>query len=397
MGPFVPDLISDQLNLVVALALGFLFGYVLEQAGFSSSRRLVGVFYGYDLTVLRVFFTAAVTAALGVLLLGAFGRLDLSIIFVNSTWLWPAIVGGALMGLGFLLGGYCPGTSFCGAAIGKVDAIVFTFGGFLGIFAYAELYPRLEPFADSTAMGPVLLPNLLGISPGLFVLLLAAVAVIAFAVGGKVERKVAPAAAPSAGFRRRRHLVAAAILFAVAIPVALLPARADRLHARVTAPGYTPRHAVHPMTPDELAYRLVDRDPRLRVLDLRSEAERSAHPMPGAIAVPRDQILGKAWRHELSGRHVAKVIVATDEQEARIAAYLLAEGGIENLSILAGGFPAFESAILEDGTAPETGRYAGDVARFRARARTTLAERLRVEREAPVKVAKAPKAIKGGC
>ena len=65
MGPFVPDLISDQLNLVVALAIGFLFGFVLEQAGFSSSRRLVGVFYGYDLTVLRVFFTAAVTAAVG--------------------------------------------------------------------------------------------------------------------------------------------------------------------------------------------------------------------------------------------------------------------------------------------------------------------------------------------
>ncbi len=65
MGPFVPDLISDQLNLVVALFLGIGFGFVLEQAGFSSSRRLAGVFYGYDFTVLRVFFTAAVTAMSG--------------------------------------------------------------------------------------------------------------------------------------------------------------------------------------------------------------------------------------------------------------------------------------------------------------------------------------------
>ena len=46
MGPFVPELISDQLNLVVALLLGIGFGFVLEQAGFSSSRRLAGVFYG---------------------------------------------------------------------------------------------------------------------------------------------------------------------------------------------------------------------------------------------------------------------------------------------------------------------------------------------------------------
>ena len=36
MGPFVPDLISEQLNLVVALFLGMGFGFVLEQAGFSS-------------------------------------------------------------------------------------------------------------------------------------------------------------------------------------------------------------------------------------------------------------------------------------------------------------------------------------------------------------------------
>ena len=54
MGPFVPDIISDQLNLVVALILGIGFGFVLEQAGFSSSRRLAGLFYGYDFTVLQV-------------------------------------------------------------------------------------------------------------------------------------------------------------------------------------------------------------------------------------------------------------------------------------------------------------------------------------------------------
>ena len=144
MGPFVPDLISDQLNLVVALLLGIGFGFVLEQAGFSSSRRLAGVFYGYDFTVLRVFFTAAVTAMTGVLLLGHFGLLDLDLIFVNPTWLAPAIVGGVIMGVGFLLGGYCPGTSVCAAAIGKVDAMVFVGGGLLGVLAFGEGYPALR-------------------------------------------------------------------------------------------------------------------------------------------------------------------------------------------------------------------------------------------------------------
>ena len=110
MGPFVLDLIYDQLNLVVALLLGIGFGFVLKQAGFSSSRRLAGVFYGYDFTVLRVFFTAAVTAMSGVLLLGYFGLLDTEAIYVNPTWLVPAIVAGQLWvsGLSFA---YCPGTS----------------------------------------------------------------------------------------------------------------------------------------------------------------------------------------------------------------------------------------------------------------------------------------------
>ena len=70
MGPFVPDLISDQLNLVVALILDIAFGFVLEQAGFSSSRRLAGVFYSYDFTVLRVFFArGSLRAASSILLL----------------------------------------------------------------------------------------------------------------------------------------------------------------------------------------------------------------------------------------------------------------------------------------------------------------------------------------
>ena len=56
MGPLVPDIIGNELNLVVALLIGIAFGFILEQAGFSTSKKLVGLFYGYDFTVLRVFF-----------------------------------------------------------------------------------------------------------------------------------------------------------------------------------------------------------------------------------------------------------------------------------------------------------------------------------------------------
>ena len=120
MGPFVPDIIPDQLNLVFGLLLGIAFGFVLEQAGFSSSRKLTGLFYGRDFTVLRVFFTGAITAMIGVILLGYYGLLDTDIIYINPTYLWPAIVGGLIMGVGFVVGGYCPGTSGCGGFPGRI-------------------------------------------------------------------------------------------------------------------------------------------------------------------------------------------------------------------------------------------------------------------------------------
>lgn len=397
MGPFVPDLISDQLNLVVALAVGFLFGFVLEQAGFSSSRRLVGVFYGYDLTVLRVFFTAAVTAAVGVLLLVSAGLLDLGAVYINPTWLYPAIVGGVLMGLGFLLGGFCPGTSVCAVAIGKLDAMVFVLGSALGVFAYAELWPALAAFADATALGPLLVPEALGIAPGTFVLLLAAAAIAAFAVGGVVERWVAPQRAPSLGFPYRRHALAAAVLLAAAVVVAVLPARDERLLARVSADGYRPPQVVQAMTPDELAFRIVDRDPRTRVVDLRSETVRAAQPLPGAVAVESGTLLGREWSSTFGARRVKKVLVADDEAAARTAAYVLGEVGYQNLAYLAGGFPAFAATILEPGPVVGEGRFSDQVARFRSQARVVLADRIRSERESAVPAASKPKVIKGGC
>ena len=167
MGPLVPDIISNNLNLVAALLIGGLFGMILEQAGFSSTRKLVGLFYGYDFTVLRVFFTAGVTAMLGVITLDHFGLLDMSLVYINPTFLWSAIVGGLIMGLGFVLGGFCPGTAFCAAAIGKLDAMVFIGGAVLGWFFFAEAYPLFEGLYKAANWGSPQIFETLHISQGL--------------------------------------------------------------------------------------------------------------------------------------------------------------------------------------------------------------------------------------
>lgn len=192
MGPLiVNEIISANTNLLLAFFIGIGFGFVLESNGFSSSRRLAGMFYGYDTTVLKVFFTAAVTASIGLLFMSLFGWIDLSFIYINPTFLWSAIGGGVVMGAGFILGGYCPGTSFCAAAIGKLDALAFIGGIFIGILIFMEGYPLWENFYKAKFMGNPLLSDWLNISRGLLAFLIALVALGMFWVGEWAEKKFA--------------------------------------------------------------------------------------------------------------------------------------------------------------------------------------------------------------
>ena len=398
MGPFVPDVISDQLNLVVALILGVGFGVALEQAGFSSSRRLAGVFYGYDFTVLRVFFTAAVTAMSGVLLLGYFGLLDTDAIFVNPTWLLPAIAGGAIMGVGFVLGGYCPGTSVCAAAIGKVDAMFFVAGGMLGVFAFGELYPLYEGFYESTSLGPVKIFDSLGMSQGMFAFLLIAVAVGAFVATTAIEKRVNRTGAPSLGFRASRHVIAGACVVALGILFIFLPDRKTHLVDRVSEPAYRVAHPVARMTPDELAFRIVDNEPRIRIIDIRTPDAWAKFSLPGSTNIQVRDMFGKDWIPMLSQRHVKKVILADDEAREHAACLLLGELGYENVAVLQGGLDAFTATIMNPPAAGPAGtRWDADVFRFREKARRDIAAMIEKSRNGAAKEVKKVKKIQGGC
>jgi hypothetical protein len=181
----------EWLDMLIALLIGIGFGFSLEQAGFSSSRKLAGMFYGYDTTVIKVFFTAAIVALIGSQLLSFFGLLNLNQVFVNEYYVTSAIVGGVIMGAGFIMGGFCPGTGLSALSIGKIDAMVFFAGGLTGAFLFAETYPLIEKLANSAYKGPVKINEVLGISTGLFILLLIAAAVAMFWVAEIAEKRFA--------------------------------------------------------------------------------------------------------------------------------------------------------------------------------------------------------------
>ncbi|MFA9391476.1 MAG: YeeE/YedE thiosulfate transporter family protein [Prolixibacteraceae bacterium] len=190
MGPLIVyNHISPFTNLLIAFIIGIGFGFALESSGFSSSRKLAGMFYGYDTTVLKVFFTAAIVGMLGLLFLSLFGWIDLSLIYINPTFMNSAIIGGAIMGAGFIIGGFCPGTAFCAVSIGKLDALAFIGGLVIGVLIFTEGYPLWESTYKANNMGTPTMHEILNIPRGLFALGLIIVAFGMFWIGEWAEKK----------------------------------------------------------------------------------------------------------------------------------------------------------------------------------------------------------------
>ncbi len=131
--------INDN-GMISGLLCGFLCGYVLENAGFGSPLKLSAQFKLTDWAVFKVMFTAIVVAAVGLWLLRFAGLLKPDSIAVPQAAMMASAVGGALVGAGFAVGGYCPGTSVAGLFSGRLDALVFVVGVVLGTAGFAFFY-----------------------------------------------------------------------------------------------------------------------------------------------------------------------------------------------------------------------------------------------------------------
>lgn len=177
-------------EMSIALLVGMGFGFVLERAGFGRADNLAAIFYGRDFRVLRVMFTAIVTGMIGLYFLDLFRVLPLYSIGILDTYLVPQLVGGLLLGAGFIIGGYCPGTSIVASVSGKIDGFLFMLGILAGSFVFTLNYHSLEAFVGSAHMGRILMGEFFGIPSGVMVFLVALMAIGAFFAVGKVEALV---------------------------------------------------------------------------------------------------------------------------------------------------------------------------------------------------------------
>jgi hypothetical protein len=186
---YVNGAFGDAAALAVAFVIGIGFGFFLERAGFGSARKLVSQFYLDDLAVFKVMFTAIVTALVGASLLAGLGVLDLDLIDLTPTFWWPQVVGGLLLGFGFVIGGYCPGTSVAACATGRADALLYGLGILGGSWAFSEAYPLFSGFFLSGERGALTLPETFGLPRGVVVLAVVLMALAGFWAAGKIEAR----------------------------------------------------------------------------------------------------------------------------------------------------------------------------------------------------------------
>lgn len=184
-------LFGDNVSLIVAFVIGIGFGFFLERAGFGNARKLAAQFYLTDLTVFKVMFTAIVTAMVGLFYLSWIGFVDLSLVYLTPTYILPQVVGGLILGAGFVIGGYCPGTSAVSAATGRIDGMVYLAGIIAGVTVFGEVFPLVSDFYTSTPMGKVTLPEFFNLSYGLVVFFVILTAIGGFAGATWVEKTMA--------------------------------------------------------------------------------------------------------------------------------------------------------------------------------------------------------------
>jgi len=330
------ELLGHYGAYVVYLLIGMAFGAVLESAGFGNSKKLAAQFYFKDLTVFKVMFTAIIVAMTLIFLSSAAGLLDYNLLWVPPTYLWPGIVGGLIMGAGFIVGGFCPGTSLVAMATGKIDGVFFVLGVLTGIFLFGETVGSFALFFDSSFMGRFTLPQLFGVDYGVVVLAVVVMAIAMFWGAEKIESAVGGDTAQ----RAPRWAVSGAAALAVLATLTLVvgqPDNADRwrmMEQEQTA--LLDQRAVQ-IEPAELLSLIHDTHIKAVLIDVRDERHYNQFHIYGARRLGMDELVGASSALIQEPANTVFVTMSNDETLATEAWKVLRAESLPNVYILAGG------------------------------------------------------------
>lgn len=355
---FIAVSASNPWTYIVFGLIGFAFGFTLEMSGFGNSRKLAAQFYFTDLTVLKVMFTAIVTAM--VLLFGAVGLgvLDFSQVWVNPTYLSSGILGGLIMGVGFIIGGFCPTTSLAAASTGKIDGVFFVLGGFFGALLFGETEKYFDGWYNNAGYyGRLTLDQVFNLPVGVVVLLVVLMALFMFWGAEQLERIFGK---KDLSKEPKLRVAGAGALFVLALAVVFIGAPSiEEKYSKLTftRTETIPQLNADPIvntftysademlekrlvqiTPAELFKTVYNQNVNLIMLDVRPESDYNLYHLNGALNVPFDKLPGVI--PDLLTEPPANsvfVLMSNDETTATDAWKQLVASSIPNVYILEGG------------------------------------------------------------
>ncbi len=139
----------------LALLTGVAMGVLIQRVRASSPGMILQNLRLENLTIIKFMATTIAVGMIAVYVLDFLmpGTMHFD---VKPTYVIGVAVGGLVFGVGFALGGYCPGTCVVGAGEGRKDAFVALAGGIVGALLFTLLYNvLLEPLIKPMDLGKV--------------------------------------------------------------------------------------------------------------------------------------------------------------------------------------------------------------------------------------------------
>lgn len=126
-------------EIVLAIVLGALFGFVLHRIGAADGDKLINMLRLRDTELMKTILLGIGIAATLIFTSNALGILDIGHFDIKALNV-GVIVGGIIFGIGWAVAGYCPGTAVSGIGAGKKDAVVYVLGGLVGAYLFSQTY-----------------------------------------------------------------------------------------------------------------------------------------------------------------------------------------------------------------------------------------------------------------
>ena len=344
---FGSDTLGSSAALLASLGIGLAFGFALERAGFGSSRRLAGIFYFRDMAVLKVMFTAVVVAMLGLLYARGLGWIGEEQLFFMPSIYGAQIVGGLMLGVGFCVGSWCPGTAAVGLASGRWDAAVFLGGAAIGSILFNEMFGMLKGLYSWGDSGVQFAWQSAGMSAAPFAVLFVLAAIGCFWGAEYIERRVA-----GTGAYWRSGFLKAFSVALVVLAVGLLAIDGGSSQATTAAADAPAESALlaqiaeagDHIEPEDLADRIMGGEAGLFLVDIRPAGEFEAMHIRGAVNIEMADLPAALEAYRNKGLIVLYSNGMTHPAQARDS---LARGGYDNVYMLTDGLEGFRERVLK--------------------------------------------------